>query len=207
MSRAGLLNADEAVRQRTDTKPRRHNGAVRTLADLHGRCVENEETGCWHMRDGEGRPLKLSASKQPRVHWYETQKPISARRLGWLLSNPGKTVPRGKQIAVICGHADCINPKHTRPMSVAEVGALTSRDGRASTPAKRAHMTRMARSSRRVKLTFELAQWARESGQTQVEVAWALDCAQGQISKIRRNEAWCVAPVVRGASVFSWAGG
>ena len=187
-----------------DTKPRRYNGAVRTLADLHGRCVEDQETGCWHLRDGNGRPMKRHHNKVPTIYVHAEQRKLSARRVAWLLGRG--EIPAGKFVAMTCGTWDCVNPKHLAVMTAAEIGALVVSDGRSKTARKRANCVHQARNRARTRFTMELAQWVRESSQKQIDIAHAMDTTQQRISDIKRGLIWRSDTGIRGNSVFSWAG-
>lgn len=184
---------------------RRYNGGVRNLEDLRGRCVVDEDTGCWHLRDSKGRPLVKEARRVPSVFFVDIQKRVSARRLSFNLSRP-KPARADRLVAVTCGSWDCVAPHHAAEVTPGELGAMVSADGRSATPAKRLHAMRTARSRARTKLTMELATWARESSQKQADVAHALDTTQQRISEIRSMKLWKPQHVLAGASVFAFAG-
>ncbi len=179
---------------------RKHLGAVRDVESLKGRCVVDADTGCWHLRDSFGRPIaRKDCSVVPKVFVHQLQKRFTARNAAWMLSGRGK-VPHGMQLVMRCRCWDCANPAHVVAMTDEKFVALLQSEGAFRSPAKTAGARRTARNRPSVKLTEELAQWARESPQTQAEVAHALGTRQNRISEIRRFKTW--RPHATAATVF-----
>ena len=108
-------------------------GGIRTLERLRERCFVDESTGCWHWRMAisQGAPrVQFSVDGRNRI----SRGPSAARRLA------GK--PVGAMSWVVCGHADCVNPAHTRTGTRKEHGAHLRKTGAAKTPAKAQHHSR-----------------------------------------------------------------
>ncbi len=173
-----------------------HLGGIRTLADLMGRCVIDRDTACWHLRTARGKPMARDS-----VHrvWLFGAGVRSATRVAWELRHETQ-VPPGLVVSRACRSYDCVNPAHLRCWSKAEEGELLRRKGhhRGSVARKVANR---ANARCRSKLTPELAQWVRESPQTLVSAAHALDVAPSLVGNIRTGKAW---RTDAGTSVFSW---
>ncbi len=162
---------------------------VHDVESLRGRCVIDEDTGCWHLRDSRGRPLVRKAGYVPCVFVHQLGRKVTSRRAAWLVSGRGE-VPDGLVLTLRCRCWDCANPEHVVAMPKERHTRMLQREGVFSAPAKVAAARRVARQRPQVKLTEELAQWARESPQTQAEVAHALGTRQNRISDIRRFKLW-----------------
>lgn len=82
----------------------KHMGGVRTLEDLHSRCIEVGE--CWEWQQ------YINRDNQPQVQYDGMPRPV--RRVAWQMANGA--VPQGKNIVGMCGNHRCINPSHSQPM-------------------------------------------------------------------------------------------
>lgn len=185
---------------------RRYNGGIRDMSDLMDRCVVDDETGCWHLRDSKGRVIEKTHGKVPSVFLVNTQSRCSARRAAWNFTHPCKLLRPGEMAASTCRCWDCINPAHTVNVDGAGLGRMVRQDGRGKTPAKRANAVRQARSRAATRFTAELAQWVRDSSQNQPDAAHGAMTSQARVSDIRLGKSWQVQPVIQGASVFGWRG-
>lgn len=171
-------------------------GGIMSLACMRGRCVVDDDTKCWHFRTARGRPMP-----KDEVHrvWVHGGRVVTVTRAAWAF-HTGAPIPAGQVVSRVCGSYDCANPAHLRCWGKAEEGAHLARVGRFKGSIKRlAANTRNARPL--AKLTPELAQWARESGQSLKAAAHGLGVAASVIGNIRRGKSWRLgAP---SASVFS----
>lgn len=179
------------------------NGGIHTIQDLHGRCVIDADTRCWHLRRADGKPLRQEAKGVPTINTMRDGQPIkvSARRWAWeQLHGP---IEGDKVVTWSCRSWDCVNPAHLRCLPRRAHVDLMVKKGAFRTVAKaKANLaTRRARAD--VKLTPELAQWVRESSQTQRQIAHALDVSQQRISDILRGKVWKTE--LMHASVFTYA--
>lgn len=193
---------------RARPKGQRYNGGIRDLEDLRCRCVIDEDTGCWHLRRADGREIERGPKVTPSVNiWDDGPKRRAARPLSWEWAN-GRAVREGFVVSNLgrCGCFDCINPGHLRELSRKAHGIELSKSGLAKTLKKRVSAVRNTRSRSTTKLTEELAQWARESDQTQHAIAHGLGVAQSIIWQIKAGVSW--RPMAaHGSSVFSLGGG
>ena len=178
-----------------------YNGGIRSLDDLKGRCVIDDDTNCWHLRDSLGRALKWEPKKSPGIFVHGVGK-RSARRAAWGFSS-GTAAPEGCYIAACECAWDCVNPEHLRTVTPAQHGAFMAASGKSKVPSKAAANMKNARQRAHNKLTVELAQWARESEQSQVDKAHALGVCQQRISEIERWLVWKPMMLPQ-ASVFGW---
>lgn len=174
-------------------------GGAKSLACIHGRCVVDSDTGCWHFRTARGRPMP-----RDKVHrlwvWGEGAKPLT--RAVWAF-HTGYPVPKGLVVSRVCESYDCANPAHLRCWRKSDEGQHLRSTGRFKGRANRiAANTNNAKPQ--AKLTHELAQWARESGQPIVAAAHGLGVVPSVVGNIRRGKSWRVA--LPSASVFSIGG-
>ena len=123
----------------------------------------------------------------------------SVLRIVWQYGRPkdlGKRVVWRK-----CRNDLCCNPKHLMAGSRKEWADWCDVHGRRKNT-QSTHSRRQIRIAQgNTKLTMELAQWARESEQTGVEVALAIDVSAQQISRTRQGKIWAAMP---SSSVFAW---
>lgn len=180
-------------------------GGIRTLDDLKARCVVDDDTGCWHIRQANGRPFTRTAGgKAPSITTPESGSVI-ARRAAWILARD-YVPPKGYVIASKCRCFDCIAPAHSTCVTRKRLGHMVAQDGRASTPAKTANCMRISRNRSGTKLTLELAGWVRNSSQTQQEMAHALGVSQTSVWHIVTGRNYRPQGMP-GASVFGWRPG
>ncbi len=168
-------------------KPGTHLGGVRTLADLRDRCRINEISGCWHLLDSRRRRITYSPKLSPRIHVHQQGRRI-ARSAAWELS--GRQIHPGKFVFRCLRAWDCCNPDHLQCMAPSEGYALLAAHGLMTSVRKSMKARQLSRTRVGTKLTEELAQWARESTQTQTEAAHGLGVYQTRVSDVRRGKAW-----------------
>ena len=154
-------------------------GAVRCLETLRGRCVVDEDTGCWHLRTARGRPMPRD---QRHVIWVAGIGHITATRAAWLLST-GREPGPDQKVYRDCQSYDCVAPRHIKVGAHRAMVRAGMRRGSMATPAKRAAFLKAAKA--RQVITPELRGWLLESPQSGSEVAHALDVSQGRVNAIR----------------------
>jgi hypothetical protein len=173
---------------------------IRTLEDLRGRCVIEDDTGCWLFQ-----PNRRSAKGWGINVWLPSlQRTETLQRAAWLLS--GKPMGQGRDWTVwrTCRNPDCGNPAHLKAGPRRAYGAwVEATDQLKGDPARSAINKRNKLASGTARITQELADWVRESGQSGIVIAHALDVSPHCISRVRTGKTWT--HTVRGASVFSWA--
>lgn len=178
-------------------KAGQHLGAVRMLDDLRGRCVIDEECGCWHFRGARGQVMRRDRTPQVFVHLIGK---IPVTRASWCLSGR-EMPPSGRLVYRVCESYDCANPEHLRSGTRRQQGRHLASSGKAWTAAKAAANAVMARARRIV--TPELAEWIAESPQGAREVAHAVGVHHNHVNVIRRKAR--EAPIVN--TVFAWRPG
>jgi predicted XRE-type DNA-binding protein len=183
------------------TKQGAHLGGCRNLEDLRGRCVIDDETGCWHKRQADGKRVQYRPKQIPKIFVHGIG-PMSARRAAWMWAHDQK-VDKGHVVTYKCMSHDCVNPAHLVAVTPAKLGEIVAANGKSKTARKTANARKLARSRGTVQLSEELAAWIRESSQPQKEKAHALDVHQQRISDVERGRTWR-ASVLPSASVFAW---
>lgn len=179
-----------------------HLGSARTLEDLRLRCVIDDQEDpdcCWSFRQADGR--RFPQGRVPRVWLYGGTDAITAARAAWLLSHPGQELRNGWRVYRTCSSPDCINPRHLRAGTCAQMGKVWVKTGKMKTPAKQ----RAARTVPKPlqKLTPELKVWLAESEQSHASAAHAVGVCTSRVAAVR--EAMRNAMRLRpGSSVFSW---
>lgn len=101
--------------KKPDTRRKRQD-AVRTLADLQGRCTVDDETGCWNWGGAFSNADSYSPTPVTSIFLSLDAKrttPLPAARAAWILAgkrlNVGYVVWRSH-----CTNAACVNPEHCR---------------------------------------------------------------------------------------------
>lgn len=177
-------------------KPGANIGGVMSIDCIHGRCVVDLDTKCWHFRTARGRPMPRDKTQRLWVYGVGV---TTVTRATWAL-HTGQPIPSGMVVSRTCESYDCANPAHLRCWPKSAEGAHLSRIGRYKGNIRRVSANTI-NSRPQAKLTHELAQWARESGQTIKAAAHGLGVASSVVGYIRRGEAWRTgAP---SASIFS----
>lgn len=175
-------------------KAGQHLGAVRTLEDLRGRCVIDEECGCWHFRSARGRPMRRDRTAKVFVHLIGQ---VVVTRAAWCLS--GRQMPPADRLVYrTCCSYDCANPEHLRVGTRRQQGRHLASSGKASTPAKAAANAVTARARRIV--TPEIAEWIAESPQGARDVAHAVGVHHNHVNVVRRM----AREIATVNTVFAW---
>lgn len=170
-------------------------GSIRCLADLYDRCVINRESGCWHMRTANGKPMPPGATYDV---WMHGRGLVSFRRAAWTLKH-GE--PATDQLVYgDCPSYDCANPAHAKCMTRAAHGRMIRKRGTLRGRGWQCLINRESNKFRR-KLTDELILWAAQSPQTAEMAAHGLGVSKSLVIKVRsgskrRNDV--------SASVFDW---
>lgn len=178
-----------------------------TLEDLRQRCFVDDITGCWIWRGAHRRKL-------PRVRvgagvggLSEPTRNMSAMRAAWLLA--GKEVAPGQNVYhAHCDNRSCVNPAH--------LAAGTALDRNRAAAARGSHND-VSRLSKLAKFRAEhtlpadlvkaVAGAIHDDGMTCKQAAAKFGVRYEMAKIIRRGQhAHQRAPVLRGASVFSFGG-
>ena len=174
---------------------------VRTFEDLLQRCAVDEETGCVLFGG------KTRIGRRSTIHIAEgilDDKPhqMLVSRAAWLLS--GRKIPRGMSVyRKQCECDNCINPDHHGVGKANDRGRAAAKRGVFNTQERLAQLTlqRKVMPAERVRQIEE----AINSGRGLKEVAAEFGHHVETISRInRRLHPAQRAPVLPGASVFSW---
>lgn len=165
----------------THAKGTRLDG-IASLEDLRGRCVIDEDSGCWHLRTARGKPMPRG---ERHVLWAHGLGHVTATRLAWLLSHPGQELRKGYVAFRKCCSYDCVCPDHISAASRQNWGRHMASTGKATTPAKTIAARIQVSNLPQNKLTAETRSWLLESSQSGSEVAHALGITQSRANCIR----------------------
>lgn len=162
----------------------RRVGSIGSLQELRLRCVCDQHTGCWHLRDSLGQPIRGGDGK-PYVVRVDGYGRMTATRASWVLA--GRDLPPQSDIVVAraCDSGDCVRPEHLRLIRRTtlgrRVGLARERMSEAQSRALREC------SQRRVVVTPELAAWLVESRQVAADAAHGLGVSRDHANQIRRE--------------------
>ena len=161
-------------------------GAVRCLESLHGRCVMDKETDCWHLRKADGKPMPRDGK---RHHiWIFGHGPMTATRGAWLIAHGTLPPQRGMVVYRSCDSYDCVNPKHLKSGLRKAFTAKRMASGQMDSPARRAAVEKFKASCPFVtKVTAELKVWLIESTQNGPDVAHGLGISPGRANVLRKE--------------------
>lgn len=157
-------------------------GSVRDIEGIRARSVIDADSGCWHFRTANGRPMPRG---RRHVVWVFGRGCISLLRAVWEFKT-GRQMGQGQCAFRVCQSYDCANPAHVRWGTRADLGRAVSKRGVLKNDPERARRARLA-SAKQSKLTPELRLWAIESGQSSYRVAVALGVATETICKVRKR--------------------
>lgn len=175
---------------------------VRTLEDLRVRCLIDEITKCWtyQLRKAPDRHRTWSAN----IWMSDLQKSETLQRAAWLLAHGKLGTARDWNVWRTCGNQMCCNPAHLKAGPRRQMGAWQAQDGSLRGDPVRSAINRRAKiNSASTLLTYELADWIKESAQSGLAVAHALAVSPQTVSRVRLGQSWV--RTVQAASVFSWA--
>lgn len=106
-----------------------------------------------------------------------------------------ETIPEDQRPVMRCREARCLNADHMELMTIKQIAQLASREGKFSTPARRASISRGKRASSSAKLTPEKAAGVRAC-RTAAEAATTYGIHKSMASRIRRGEAWVMGALI-----------
>jgi hypothetical protein len=162
-------------------------GGIKTLADLHSRCVLDDETDCLVFTGIDGRRVSNV--------WMRGHGSVSVVKAMRLLTLGD--APEGLIWSPRCLNMRCCKREHWRLTTRSE----QMRAIRPSlTPDHRAAIAVSVRASRG-KVGHELAEKLRASTKTLSELAAETGLDRSTISNVRRGSSW---GLMRAASVFAW---
>lgn len=174
---------------------------IRSLDDLLDRCIQDDITGCWNFQ--------VTTRADRRANWTanvwlpDLQRTETLQRAAWILAGRPMGKARDWTVWRTCSNVVCCNPQHLRGGPRQALGQWLERSGKLKGDPTRSVINRRNKiASGQTRLTMELADWIRESEQTGIAIAHALDVSVHSVSKVRSGKAWV--KTVRSASVFSW---
>lgn len=153
---------------------------VASIEDIRGRCVMDEDCGCWHMRSARGRPMPEGKVHKIHIHGLGV---MTVTRAVWLLAHPGQSIPDRWRAYRTCTSYDCANPEHISIGTNQRFGAVQRRTGKSKSAKKTAAIREMA-AKRRI-LTPELRQWLIESTQSDGAAGHGLGIKHSRANQIR----------------------
>ena len=196
----------------TDTRRKRQDG-IRTLAGIKGRCVIEAETGCWLWRGAFS--CKASGRGQPTSRvwipgWQaKSGTTTTAPRAAWLLAG-NDLPPNGVVWRHVCRNSECINPKHGKGGTRAQMFEAFVADGRMRGDPKRAAVNAQNRRSQLVSVErVREAEAMFAAGALQKDVCAALSLGNAAAAKIRKGQhpnSSGARATIPAASVFGWRG-
>lgn len=160
---------------------------IRTIEDLKGRCIVNDDTDCWLW-------AYYSKGNCARVWLAELQRVVLLGYAVYFLEY-GHKPPAGVKMVPKCGHANCGNPAHRRPGNMGQ-------HMKAVLPKSRPNYITRGRKKLSI-YSPELAAEIRRSDLSATAWAKKLGCGKSLAAGIKRGTAWTDA--AKGASVFSYA--
>jgi hypothetical protein len=185
----------------TKTGYRTDRGGIRTLEDLRIRCHYDEDTGCWNWRGAAGKKGRSTAA--PRCWLADEGKSVLVARAAWMLGRQANLQPTDT-VWRRCRNDLCCNPQHLLRGDKAAWGEWVGRAGYLRGRPERSAMSRRLRQAQgNVRVTQEIAQWVRESGQKGRDIAHAIGESDQLVCKIRKGQTH---RPHQAFSVFSWGG-
>lgn len=177
---------------------------IRTLDDLKGRCIVNDETGCWDWQGAttEGQPRVWLRNPDTGVH-----QTMTGTRAAFALAK-GFAVPDGMTAyrrPVCC--ARCVNPDHVRVGTKAKACAVLAASGKLKGNPLRAAMNTAIVRRTRARLSPQIVEEIRASSETNTALAARYGVGHQAISAVRLGKNWRGGDVMAGSSVFSLGSG
>jgi HNH endonuclease len=143
------------------------------IENLLHHCTEDADCFLWRRACCNGHPAMKVGTKTKLV-----------RRVLWESANG--PIPVGCIVRVTCGHALCINPKHTELTTYQRLGKQLGALGVMSGPVRSAAIQRAKR--KLGKLSIDDVRAIRASDETGVVLAAKYGVAQAHISKVRLHK-------------------
>lgn len=185
--------------------------SIRTLEDLRGRCVIDDITGCWIWAGtyrGKLPSVRVCAGVGGS---HEKSLNMSAMRAAWILA--GNEVAPGQNVyhSVGCKHncsRSCVNPAHLAVGGASERNRAAAKRGSHSDVSRLATLAKFrAANMLPAELVRSVADAIHSDGLTCKQAAEKFGVRFEMAKIIRRGQhAHQRAPVLRGASVFSFGG-
>lgn len=185
--------------------------SIRTLEDLRGRCVIDDITGCWNWGGTYHGKLPTARVCAGVGGLQEKSRNMSAMRAAWILA--GKDVAPGQNVyhAVGCKHScsrSCVNPDHLAAGSALERNQAAAKRGAHNDVSRLATLAKLrAAHMLPADLVRNVSDAIHSDGLTCKQAAAKFGVREDMAKIIRRGQhAHQRAPVLRGASVFSFGG-
>lgn len=156
-------------------------GGIDSVEAMRLRCVCDDHSGCWHIRNASGGAYKPG---DRMMVWLYGGATYTATRAMWLLAK-GVVPPADRLVFRACDSHDCVNPLHLRLGTRREAVRAAAKRGAYSSPKQKANARKAASCKR--KATDELRVWLIESSQTGVDIAHAMGMSQGRVNLIRQQ--------------------
>lgn len=147
------------------------------MTTIQSRCIECGD--CWHFLK---RRMTESTKRHPLMSIGG--KVLLVRRVAY--EEAHGPIPAGKNIVPICGDPRCVNPKHQKQMTFAEVGRLAAKNGAYSNPARGKAISEAI--AHRRKLSPEAIAEIKASDTPSRELAAKFGVNKSLIPRIRRGD-------------------
>lgn len=169
------------------------SNAIKNIDDLRGRCVIDEETGCWNY------PAKDRSRIYVRLPGSEKGIVMDGPRAALSILNGVDTKPAFR---VKCNNPKCCNPDHCRQMSHVKYGELVAKKGWLKGDPARAVRATISR-RKRASLNEELVREIKLSDENNSVISRRLSISRSTIRQVRSGKIWRDVSVVN-SSVFNW---
>lgn len=190
----------------------RVGGGVYGLDDIRDRCRVDELSGCWVWSMAVSDGGKPCSSLTPRVSLpagvlSHAPRTVSVARAAWLMS--GRSLRTGQVVWRTCCNELCVSPKHLKAGTKREEGAWMAANGHRKGDARRAaiNLANVANTQAIPAETVRRIEGLLADGVLQWRIRELTGVHEATISKIANGRHMHQRRVVRGASVFSLAGG
>lgn len=161
------------------------------LASILARCDEFGECMRWTGPKANGSPLIRKDGKY-----------AMARRVVHELTT-GKPIRRGHHAVMRCRDPNCLVFEHMTLLTTKQISDLAAKEGRFSTPTRRAAITAGVRKRAAAKLNLQIAREIFNSCESGPVLAARHNVHRSMITRIKRGKAW--AQGVANSSVFNQA--
>lgn len=160
-----------------------------TLQAIYARCEEVGDCLEWQGRVQNGTPQAWDGERYVSVRRF-----VIEQERGFAISPRFRCSPK-------CENERCISNAHIALRTYSQIALIAGRNGKSSSPAARAALTRGRRSRPDVKLDMEKARAMRASDLSDSEEARRHGVSRALVSMVRRNLIW--REHLSGASVFN----
>jgi hypothetical protein len=174
-----------------------------TAAQVYAKCNEIGECMVWSGNCNNHVP-NFYLGQGPGSGKNKLGTYFSCRRIVYEEMS-GLVIPPKMYPVAMCRDKMCVRYEHIKLLTRKQIGMLLAKEGKYSSPQRRAAIAAGIRKSGKAKLTIELAREIRASSETGKAIAKRLGVDKSLPPRIRRNQAWL--ETASGASVFNLVGG